>query len=274
MIKRAVAEAGLVADLLYDGSGRPRKAIILLGGSEGGKTWSSLSTKRVVNHLLAQGYTLLSLAYFKGPGLPSTCEEIPLEYFEQASAWLAKQPEVLPEELALLGGSKGAEVALLLASREPRIKAVVALSPSSVVWQGVPAMGGTRAKDRSSWSYQGQGLPFIPDGFTAWGLGTAISTALFGTLRKAYEKALQNSAQVEAATIPVEKIEGAILLISGKRDQMWPSTAMSEQVMSRLAARGFAYPHEHIAYDAGHSGYIMKKECLQAISGFLKANFA
>ena len=34
MIKRRVEESGLVADLFHDGSGCPRKALVLMGGSE------------------------------------------------------------------------------------------------------------------------------------------------------------------------------------------------------------------------------------------------
>jgi hypothetical protein len=35
-IKRHVDENGVRADLFHDGSGQPRKAIVLMGGSEGG----------------------------------------------------------------------------------------------------------------------------------------------------------------------------------------------------------------------------------------------
>ena len=81
MIKREVIEEGLVADLFYDVD-QPRKAIIMLGGSEGGKTWSRI--RQPVDLLVQQGYMVLSLAYFKTQGLPGTLEEIPLEYFEKA----------------------------------------------------------------------------------------------------------------------------------------------------------------------------------------------
>jgi dienelactone hydrolase len=213
---------------------------------------------------------LLSLAYFKSPGLPPYLEEIPLEYFENAFTWLASQPEVVSDEIVLIGGSKGAEVALVLGGMNSRIKAVVALSPSSVVWQGIPRKGadiGTAVK--SSWTYEGKGLPFVPFGISKWSLGTV----LLGKLRKVHEQALQNKAQVEQAAIPVEKIQGAILLMSGKRDQMWPASDMCKQILGRLAAKGFAHHYEHIAYNTGHNGYLMKKECWRAISGLLKDHY-
>jgi dienelactone hydrolase len=160
MVKREITENGIVADLFHDGSGQPRKAIVMLGGSEGGKTFSGFILTRRRKYLVSLGYTLFSLAYFKSPGLPETLEAIPLEYFERAFAWLSKQKEVVPDELALLGASRGGEVALILGAMDPKVKAVIALSPSSVVWQGIPQRGtkmGGSAK--SDWTYQGKELP-------------------------------------------------------------------------------------------------------------------
>jgi uncharacterized protein len=274
MIKRPVVDNGIVADLIHDGSSQPRRAIVLLGGSEGGKTWSSIGVRRPVNQLISLGYTLLSLAYFKAPSLPPTLEDIPLEYFERAFAWLATQPEVRPAGIAIIGVSRGAEASLLLGSMNPNIKAVVALSPSSVVWAGIPKMGADMSADRKSdWSVGGKGLPFVPDGFTSWNYGTLIRTLLSGTMSKAYEKALQNENKVAQASIPIENIQGAILLMSGKSDKMWPATLMCEQMTSRLAARGFIHPYQHIAFDSGHQGYIQKKETWVPITNFLQANY-
>jgi uncharacterized protein len=275
MNTRPIAENGLVGDLFHDGSGQPCKAIVMLGGSEGGKTWSGISVRKPVSHLVGLGYTLLTLAYFKAPGLPTTCENIPLEYFEQGFTWLAHQPEVASDEIALLGGSKGGEVSLLLASMNSKIKSVIAFSPSSVVWQGIPKMGADiSSTKRSSWTYRGQELPFVPFEFTSWNRGTMLATLLFGKLRHEHEKSLQNPFAVEQAVIPVEKIQAAILLFSGRRDQMWPSTEMCEQIMSRLKANGFSYPMNHISYDSGHNGYMLKKEVWMTIGDFLKTNYA
>ncbi len=271
MIKRIVSEKGLVADLFHNDSGQPRRAIIMLGGSEGGKSWSRFGLRQPLNYLLKQGYCVLSLAYFKAPGLPRTLEEIPLEYFEMAFSWLQTQPEVIPDGVALIGGSKGAEAALLLGSRYPQVRAVVALSPSSVVWQGIPSNRFDLGKgSKSSWSHGGDGLPFVPYVRAAGD----IASLLILRLRKLHETALENTTRVVEATIPMEKTRGAILLLSGKRDQLWPSTSMSEQVMRRLAENGFEHPFQHIAYDTSHNGLVMKRYCWRAIFTFLGENFA
>ena len=158
MQKSKVNADGLVGDFFHNGSGERRKTVILLGGSEGGMFWSRV--RPLLGAFLERGNNLLSLAYFKTPGLPDTLEEIPLEYFKRAFGWLDAQPEVFPGFYALVGASKGGELALLLGSRYPAVRAVVALNPSSVVWQGIPrsrfrlGQGG-----KSSWSYQGNGCP-------------------------------------------------------------------------------------------------------------------
>ena len=60
-----------------------------------------------------------------------------LEYFRKATAWLRNHPRVSPDRIALVGGSKGAEAALLLASVYPDYRAVVAWVPAAHVWQGI-----------------------------------------------------------------------------------------------------------------------------------------
>lgn len=117
MIQKEINENGLVADLFTDASLHPRKAIGMLGGSEGGKSWSRI--KRPNEILVQQGYAVLSLAYFKAQDLPISLEEIPIEYFERAFTWLSAQRGLVPNEVALLGGPKGAEAALLLGSLYP-----------------------------------------------------------------------------------------------------------------------------------------------------------
>ena len=68
----------------------------------------------------------MGIAYFGIDSLPATLGEIPLEYFERALAWLVRQPEVQPGRLAVLGISRGSEMALQLGATFPAIRAVVA----------------------------------------------------------------------------------------------------------------------------------------------------
>ena len=267
MIKQEVTDDGLVADLFTTDTVQPKKAIIMLGGSEGGKSWSRI--KRPIELLVQKGYSVLSLAYFKAQRLPNSLEEIPLEYFEKAFNWLSVQKEIVANEYAILGGSKGAEAALVLGSKYPQVKAVVTFSPSCVVWQGIPPKRfeiGTRVK--SSWSYKGESLPFL-----TYPTPIKKMDLLLLRLRKMHENALQNTLGAKNAAIQVESVQGSILLISGKRDQMWPATDMSEIIIERLKSNDFKYYYEHISYDTGHNGIIMNKECWRKIFSFLEGHF-
>jgi hypothetical protein len=144
-------------------------------------------------------YAALALAYFAADALPRNLERVPLETVDRAVEWLRKQPTVDPNRIAIVGVSKGAELALLSASRNPRIKAVVAIAPSSVVFQN---LGRGRAST-SSWTSGGADVPFAP----------FIQSDAFDKTRRLvdlYEASLEVAPP--AARIPVERISGPILL--------------------------------------------------------------
>jgi dienelactone hydrolase len=239
-----VRDDGLHGTFLVPAGKEPFPAIILLSGSGGG-----LSEAQAALYA-AHGYAALALAYFRAGHLPNELIRIPLEYFERAIAWLQARREVDPERLAVGGASRGGELSLLLASRFPQFKAVVANVPSAIVYGGVG--GDEGAYHQPAWTHSGEEVPFFTsrrnrdDGYVPEpGVPFAL-TPLF-------LRGLEEEEPVRAATIPVERINGPILLISGKDDAMWPSTRYSEMVMDRLAAHGHPYPDRHLAYDgAGH----------------------
>ncbi len=263
MEKQNVTESGLRATL-YQGNSTSGKVIICLGGSEGGLPFAAHEAH--LQPLLDLGHAVLCLAYFGLKGLPHSLEKIPLEYFERAFDWLSSQPGSR-NEYAILGGSKGGELALLLASRYSQVKTVIACVPSHVVWQGIPN-GFSKASLGSSWSYSGKDLAYVPLPFSR-ALIMGLITAHF---RKAYESALLNTARVEQALIPVETISGPVLLISGRDDMMWPSMPMCEQIVNRLTAHHFPYPYQHRVIEAGHA--VQNTESYWPIvTGFLQEHF-
>jgi len=267
MIKTEINQDGLLADFFTDPSTPTSRAILMLGGSEGGKSWSRI--KKPLELLVQKGYSVLSLAYFKAGGLPGTLQEIPLEYFEKAFTWLSTQPGIISDQFGIIGGSKGSEAALLLASRYSQVKVVICFSPSNVVWQGIPGKRFGIGDDvKSSWSYGGKGLTFLP-------YPSEINKRDLITLRlrKMHEDALLDSAGVKKAAIPVENIQGGILLISGEGDRLWPTTPMSEDIMRRLQSKGFQYPSDHLVFKTGHNGIVMNKDSWRRVFLFLEENF-
>ena len=63
----------------------------------------------------------------------------------------------------------------------------------------------------------------------------------------------ENWERYPAAEIPVERINGPVLLISGAASTAWPETAMSDKVIARLKANNFPFTYQHVRYEnAGH----------------------
>jgi len=268
MTHRIVNERGLVGDFFCADSKTPRPTVLLLGGSEGGKSWSDTpEAVGTLAPLVGQGLNVLSLAYFGAEGLPASLEMIPLEYFEAAFGWLAAQPEVIPDRYALFGGSKGGELALVLGSRYPQVKAVAAFVPASVVFPGI---GDSLDGVKSSWSYRGAGLPFVP--YSAQAVEALMGDVRTGQFLETYTRMLQDEDAAARAAIRVEDTAGALLLISGTRDAMWPSTLMCERMTARLSGAGFRFPFEHVALEAGHN-VAEHEDFWPTVTGFLARHF-
>lgn len=233
---------GKVNAELFVGNGEMQPLIVGLGGSEGGNAWASDYWKPQRDRYLAQGYSFLAIGYFGMEGTPEKLDRIALEGIHDAILKAAKSPQVDGRCIAVIGGSKGGELALTLGSHYKDIKAVVGIVPSHAVFAGL-----TDAMTTSSFTYQNKQLHFVP---VPWSTTPAL---LGGDLRKAFEIMLEDKKGVEQAAIKVEKINGPVFLISGTRDELWPSSEMSEMAVRRLKEKNFPYYHEHLAIDGGHT---------------------
>jgi dienelactone hydrolase len=215
-------------------------AVLVLGGSEGGN-----SAAQVAAQLASRGYAALSLAYFGLEGLPAALDQIPLEYFTHAITYLAALPEVDSTAIAILGSSKGAEAALLVAAHDARVRAVVAYSPSSVAWSCI-----CPASEHSSWLLGGRSVPAIPPG-----RDPSFTQAPGEPLRPAvhYRYRMRDPDTVAKAIIRVEQIRGPMMLVAGDADDLWPSGEMARQVKARRAVSGADRRDVTLIYpEAGH----------------------
>jgi hypothetical protein len=251
--RQPVEREDLVGTLFYPTTPVPHPVVIVLGGFGGGVREGGAEA------LASEGFAALAFAYLGVDPLPRELVEIPLEYFAEAIDWLKAQPAVDAERIAVMGNSKGGELALLLGATYPEdVKAVVGYAPSAIVWQGTPSDRWTyRLYPRSSWSLGGEPLRFVrfasplpsdTPQMMEYFLGepTAIGHIF-------YERAFKDRIDVAAASIAVEKINGLVLVISGTDDQMWPSTRFCEMVIERLEANDHPFPYEHLRYEgAGH----------------------
>ena len=224
--------------------GTRRPALIILGGSEGGTmilrdgpVWAS------------RGYAVLALPYYSPPGwgpngptaaqlpaLPPAFADIPVERLEQAREWLAQQPEVDAARVGVMGTSKGAEYALLAGTKMPWIRAIVAVVPSDVVWEGWGP--GVQPGTRSSFAWKGEPFPFVPykdfdKEFAGFQTGADVK------IRRPQDAGrAANPERVPPARIPVERIVAPVLVIGGHDDQIWDSGGMAEAIVKSRAAAG------------------------------------
>ena len=214
---------GKLHGALFVPSGSERyPGILVVGGSEGGAPLQKAAW------LASHGYAAFALAYFRYDDLPPNLEAIPLEYFGQAMMWMLARPEVVPGKIAVVGTSRGGELALQLGSMYVPIKAVVAYVPANVRF---PACCGNTSRP-FAWTWKGEPLSFSAPRF-------------------------RNANMAMNAAIAVENTQGPIMMISAEDDGVWPSAQMADAVVDRLKHSHFAYPVENLKYPhAGHrAGY-------------------
>ncbi len=243
---------GFVGTLFKPPGEGPHPVVVMLAGSGGG-----LMEARAALYA-AHGYAALALGYFGVPGLPPRISGTRLEYFESALALVRRALSPAYGFVALSGVSRGGELSLLLASTFPRlVSAVVAYVPSPFTHGVLNAGGPGEDRHAPAWVWQGQPLPVLSQGNTRarWELFDQAPPPRRQT--PAFLTALEDMQAASRAMIPLERIGGPVLLISGADDALWPSARFSEIAAAHLARRGQRYTVRHLDYaGAGHSiGY-------------------
>jgi len=238
-----VREPGVVGLFARPAGDGPFPGAIAFVGSSGGlgaaDSWAAT--------LAAHGMATLAIAYFGLPGLPQTLVNIEVEVVERAVSWLRGRADLTSQPVAVIGLSRGSELALLAAALFEHIGPVVAFSPSGISWSGLGPGGPV---DAPAWTFRGQSVPYLkhlmPDIGAIQGQGPLA-------LRPMMERALEDAEAVRAAEIPVERITGPVLMISGEGDAMWPSVRLADIAVQRAAQHGVGSRITHLQYaDAGH----------------------
>lgn len=220
----------------YPVENRKDKVIITLTGGDGGIN----GARRIAEFYASQNMPALAVAYFKTKQTPRYLSEIPVDYIESAVNWLKAAGY---EKIAIDGISKGAELALLASSLIPDITCVVARSPSYFVCEGLGK--GKNPSKTTSWSWHGKKLPcsMITERSVNI-IKDFIRTREFSVIQ--YYK---NINVTEESIIPVEKINGPVLMLSSEIDTAWPSSEYGEKICKRLESYGFQYPYKHETYN-------------------------
>ena len=225
--------------ILYPGNGRKDKVLIVMSGSNGGMEL----TRQAAEFYHKNGFPVLALALFRTKQTQKDLSRVPVEYVENAIAWLKKQGY---ERIGVDGMSKGSEMALVAASMFPELSCVIARVPSYFVSEGLSGSGkNKRPSGTSCWSYRGKELPFAPY--------RSRSFNLLKVLLKEKELHIISFNQDKDVTpdtvIPIENIKAPILLLSSTHDEVWPSFESASLMEKKLTEIGFPYPYKHIAFE-------------------------
>ena len=233
---------GKVDSKLFASKDGKQPLLVYFGGSEGGNSMAKSVNEKEREQYIKQGYAVLAIGYFGLKGIPKELDRISIDAIYQEIQEIKKNPNIDESCVAVMGGSKGAELALSLASKYSDINAAVSFAGSHVSFSSTSS-----AADGKTASFTFNDLPLPHVTVPA----KAIPHMLFGDFRRAHEIALENTSMVESALIKVEDIKGPVLLISGEKDHVWPSAEMSDEVIRRLTLQKFSYPFKHIVVPNG-----------------------
>ncbi|POP50195.1 acyl-CoA thioester hydrolase [Superficieibacter electus] len=249
--RQEVRENGLSGTLFIPPGDGPHPRVIVLNGSGGG------TPEQRAALLAAHGYIGFALAYFNAPGRPETISATPLEYFATALDFARQTLHPRNGFIAVAGHSRGGELALLLGATFPaQVNAVIGYVPSAVIHGTLRAGRPDEPRDAPAWTWHGQPLRNIwqDNPHADWHAfdypsrpGVHIRQA------PAFVNVERDAPSLAAARIPVERIGGPVLLISGTDDGFWPSTDYCERIAADLRTHAHRWPVVHQRH--AHSGH-------------------
>ncbi|MDN6840496.1 MAG: acyl-CoA thioesterase/BAAT N-terminal domain-containing protein [Tetragenococcus halophilus] len=245
-VKETVQHGRISGSLFHPKQKGHYPAALILSGSDG------VTQEHAAALLASKGYTTFALAYFGVEGLPKDLENIPLEYFREATMWL-KDHSYVNGDINLIGHSRGGELALLLAATFDDYQSVVASAPSAYM---TPGMKNGIFTSVPSWTINQQTLANVKFKFR---FKTITSMLKNWVLKKPisylsiWDDTLKNQEKLEKARIPVENIYPPVMFIAGEDDQLWPSSQYIKIMEDNLQNKKASQYNRYLYYEnAGH----------------------
>lgn len=205
-------------------------------------------------------FNTIVIGYMGDAGQPGSLNEIPIEALAGAISGAGHGNPIAV--VAYSVGTGGALAALAL--ENVQVKAVVAISPTHVVWQALAEHG--PPPKTSSWTHLGVPLPYVPIRGEKL-LGQIVRNAVKGfipsrskrstalRLLPAYSEGLTKYTLAETSAIPVENIAAPLMAVAGDKDDMWPAAYMAKSLIERRKAAGVDAAVGDVLmihHDAGH----------------------
>eukprot|EP00795_Rhopilema_esculentum_P012914 gene12914-3669_t len=159
--------------------------------------------------LASHGFVTFALAYFGYKDLPKSPNNFDLEYFIEAVKWFASHDRVNSSGIGYIGVSTGGQIALQIGAECPLVRAVVAISTSDIMVIPLRYKGEIR----------GLVGGFKPEHCHMNEKNEVVSIDF-------------NSVELRNIEIPVEKVEGKIMLVTVD-DDMCPNSSDCARRMQR-----------------------------------------
>lgn len=212
--------------------------VIVFGGSEGSSNFE------LAEQIATEGYEVYALFFFGADNQTETLNKVPLEFFKD----FLDYANLVDEKVTILGGSKGAELGLVLTNYYEEINNLVLYSPSSYVFMGLD-FSNNRG---SSWTWKDEELSFID--ITKSDFGAFIHSLVDAVVlspvkyRKTYESAVEMADNKKEARIELSNFHGHMLLFAGGKDAMWQGNVAAKEIGDALGENAEVVIYE----DAGH----------------------
>ncbi|XP_065072203.1 bile acid-CoA:amino acid N-acyltransferase-like [Rhopilema esculentum] len=186
-VERTEISVGRIRGTLFvPKGGRNLPGVIDMFGTHGGLIESRAAI------LASHGFVTFALAYFGYKDLPKSPNNLDLEYFTEALKWFASHDRVYSSGIGYIGVSAGGQIALNVGAECPLVKAVVGISTPNYMIIPLQEIGGL---------VEGFNL----EHFVMNEKNEVVSINVDPAKRRKNE-------------IPVEKVEGKIMLITGNDD--------------------------------------------------------
>lgn len=216
-----------------------RGVVVVYGGSEGSPDYSR------AERLAQDGYEVLSLYFFGQDNQRPTLAEVPLDQFDEVTGYI-EEHVADPTPVTVLGTSKGAEFAALLAANGFALDNLVAFVPAHYSYSGLDFSTG---QDLPSFTLRGEAVPFA----SSWQSGVLTGLKMFGRMIAAYPASYRPTYEGAAgsagddARIDLGGFDGNAVFFGAGDDQMWQSD-VAARALAEQSPRGEA----HVYDDAGH----------------------
>ena len=252
-----IREDGIMANVFQPANRCAKDPVIFVLGGYGGKfRWSNGFAKLMASRGLATvaiGYTGFGKANKAHFG------RIDLTYFDKVIEKLS-QLKVVEEAtpLGLLGCSMGGQLALLLASRNPRFKAISVCGAPTYVTSSVGDVTylldtltpkSFRKCVKACWLDDGRILPFAKARFDLKNIYRFL-TGQGVEFSASHKYIFRNPERFEHARIPIENINGPVQFFSGGDDRLICSAEFAETAIDRAGTANKSR-FEHFHYSGG-----------------------